>query len=169
MSRYAAQRAAFIYSRSPIRSVDRPTAVAVLLNPTSTTIYNVNPPAATSRQALIGSFSSNSTTHQRACFALLTCLLSSCALASVNHASELSHPVPNLVRLDSSIYALSLAARRLSSAGVRSRLEDFLLGGRGGGGLVSLMPVSLLCVWEFVGSCGGGGIPALAAELEGEG
>ena len=78
------------------------------------TLYRTTPP--THLQGRIGLLSSSSTTHQRQSFALSTCPLSSYARDSPNHASELSHPEPSLVSVLRSMYPLSRAARRLSSA-----------------------------------------------------
>jgi len=93
---------------------------ATLYKPPPHPNQSANAPPQTSPHPLTGLESSNSTTHHKACLALPTSPLNSCALAKANHPSESSHPAPNFVKLASSIYALSLAARRFSSAGVGS-------------------------------------------------
>ena len=74
-------------------------------------------------QCRIGRVSSSSMQYQRIFFALSISPPSSCALARANHASELSHPVPSLVKILSRPYARSLAAILLRFSGVFLRSE----------------------------------------------
>jgi hypothetical protein len=94
--------------------------------------YNVKPPALISLQGRIGLFSSSSTTHHSAFFALSIWPLNSCARASVYHASESSLPLPSLVSVLRSMYARSLLASLFTSVGVGSRLLDLGSSGLGG-------------------------------------